>query len=81
MICHRLRWLLLAAMIIAEPCLATADTTPKKSPPKVVPQVPQSPTPTKRSSKLYQYRSLNTYHPHQGKGGAGHSKRNPPGKA
>jgi hypothetical protein len=70
MIRSALSALLLGLLILAEPCLATADTTgnSKKPPQKPAPQIVQ-PTPSSPSkSKLKKYRSLNTYHPHQAKG-------------
>src|SRR5580704_9964244 len=64
MIRRTLTTLVVALMIVAEPCLTTADTTPKKSPPKQAPQVPQAtPTPTRQHQRQ-------SYHPHQAKGSA-----------
>ena len=65
-----LRVLVLGMMIFAVPCLATADTNPKKTPPKPAPQVLQPPAPS-RTSKSHG----STYHPHQSRGGAKNSKR------
>jgi hypothetical protein len=66
MIRRTLTTLVVALMIFAEPCLTTADTTPKKSQPKQAPQLPQaSPTPTPSRQHLRQ-----SYHPHQAKGSA-----------
>ena len=68
MIRRTLTTLVVALMIFAEPCLTTADTTPKKSPPKQAPQLPQaSPTPTPTPSRHHLRQS---YHPHQAKGSA-----------
>jgi hypothetical protein len=83
MIRQTLTGLLLGLLILAEPCLATADTTgnskkpPQKPPEKVVPQIPESPSPSK-SSRLKKYRSPSTYHPHQGKGHLKPGKPNTP---
>jgi hypothetical protein len=64
--------LFVGAVIFADPCPVSADTTtnPKKTPPKSVPQVPQSTTPS-RHSKCH---GSHPYHPHQAKGGAKHTK-------
>jgi hypothetical protein len=64
MIRHTLTALVGAFVIFAQPCLATADTSPKKSPPKQAPQTPQA-TPTPTPSKQHPRQS---YHPHQAKG-------------
>lgn len=66
--------LLLGLAFVAEPCLATANTNPKKPPHRPAPQVPQTSPPTKSSKhRSKKYRSLDDYHPH-GKG-RGKSKR------
>jgi hypothetical protein len=77
MIRRTLAGLLLGLVTLAEPSLATADTAsnPKKTPLKAAPRVPESAPPTKLS-RLQKYRSLNTYHPHKGRG---HSKQTKPG--
>jgi hypothetical protein len=69
MIRQKLTALLFCLLIVAEPCLATADTNndSKKPPQKAAPKVPESTSPSK-SSRLKKYRSLNTYHPHHAKG-------------
>ena len=67
---------LLGLMIFAEPCLATAETKPKKSPPTPVPQAPQTSAPSK---SFRQPRARQSYHPHPAQGGAKHSARGTPG--
>jgi len=67
---RKLSTLLLGAMVFAGSGLATADTNPKKTPPKPAPQIIQ-PTPPSRSSKSHG----SQYHPHQAKGSSKNSKR------
>jgi hypothetical protein len=64
MIRHTLTALVGAFVIFAQPCLATADTKTKKSPPKAALQAPQ-PLPTPTPSRQHARQS---YHPHQAKG-------------
>jgi hypothetical protein len=66
MIRRTLTTVVVALTIFAEPCLTTADTKPKKSPPKPAPLTQATPTPTPSSGK----HSRQSYHPHQAKGSA-----------
>jgi hypothetical protein len=77
MIRRPLRALALGLLIIAAPCLATADSAPKKSP-KVPPKSSHA-SPPSRSSKTHG--SLHTYHPHQGKSGNKPLKSGKPGQS
>jgi hypothetical protein len=69
-----LRALALGMLIVGAPCLASADSTPKKSH-KATPQGSHS-SPPSRSSKTHG--SLHSFHPHQAKPG---NKQAKPGKS
>jgi hypothetical protein len=71
-----LRALAFGLLIVVAPCLADAESTPKKSH-KVTPQGSHS-SPQSRSSKTHG--SLHSFHPHQGKSGNKPLKSGKPGQ-
>jgi len=81
MLRRTLTTLTLGLIVVAGPCLVSADTSPKKSPPKLPtkpsPQIIQPPAPTTSTRRRQlQTHSKQGYHPHQAKGASKYSKPN-----